>query len=271
MDERVRYRVIGALVIGSFILLISPIMLKKRAQMRQNHQQYSYYHPKSPVNHQNQQQKIVENWKKPLPIAHVALDKKPAVKNNVFDNERVSELPLSRVALKPQPAKIKRDSQVASLNQVASHLNPINQPKKAKPDDSSVKAAEKKSSVTPTVVQKKVSETTKAKPAKTLQVVKKTKIKPTINKKAPKKQMSKAVKPAYTVRVGAFSQPKNAQVLKKRLQGLGYHAFVEAVTKSKNQQLSIVFVGQVENRLKAEKLKKQLSVKTKLKGLVVKK
>jgi DedD protein len=70
----------------------------------------------------------------------------------------------------------------------------------------------------------------------------------------------------WVVQVGSFSNQTNADVLKKELQGKGYHVFTKAASDGKGSVR--VFVGPKLSRERADSLKIELEQKFKLKPFV---
>lgn len=69
----------------------------------------------------------------------------------------------------------------------------------------------------------------------------------------------------YTVQAGAFKNPKDAQILKRKLENKGYKAYIKKSTEGKNVKLFKVRTGEFSDREKAEsaalKLKKSEGLK----------
>lgn len=72
----------------------------------------------------------------------------------------------------------------------------------------------------------------------------------------------------WSVRLGSFSDSRNADALLQRLLGAGYRAYVRMIDSSRGQ-LSGVYVGPWVDRSRVERYKAELQEKFQLAGLVV--
>ncbi len=240
MDETIRYRIIGGVVILCFIALLLPILLKQRAIVLAENQKVPFYHPTAAVSEQLADNES-EDWQKPLPVAHVSINES---ESRLSTLEESKFIPIEKEQLSPPPVeRVAEEKPTTETVKLASTTN--NTQSKSYP----VKKVSIKAKAA-----KKVSQ--KPKQIKRLTLTKK-----------------KVVRPnqLYTVRLAAFKDQNNAMNLHKSLQKLGHKTFMRSKTNVDREKITFVFVGELNNKAEAENLKKQLLTKTQLKGLVVRK
>lgn len=251
MDETIRYRIIGAVVIVCFIAILSPIVLKQRAIVVAENKKVPFYHPVDAVSDDVAENEPTE-WEKPLSVARVSLDKRESTLSSL---DKVEFEPVDNTERKA----------ITSLNNEAQEGVQTTEPLIV--DNSS-----KEPTLTQLAEQKKVRPVAKKEPKTAPSAIKQKPIK-RVKMVTTAPQRKKVVKSSqvYTVRLAAFKDNNNALKLQKNLQKLGHSTFMRSKITHDRQKITFVFVGELNNKDEATNLQKKLLAKTQLKGMVVRK
>ncbi len=93
---------------------------------------------------------------------------------------------------------------------------------------------------------------------------------PVVVKEEKKAKVSAFKKPGWTLQLATFSQPKNAQALRKKLTKTGFNSYSKLLKDSSGKTRYQVFVGPELKKEKLMGIKKQLAAKLKLKDGIIK-
>lgn len=257
LNEKMKHRIIGLAVLLSIAAIFMPAIVKKSTQRSEREISLNLKLPQRPEYPQ-----ISENTQT------------EALKQDIAQLEDEIELSLeSDVADESSPVTIAKAepidlSVLSEEEQTILKDKPISTEMKAeRPVSPSVPPAEK-------ITTAKLQKPTDRPQNNPLQMaeMKRESIAAPKTSAPPKKQAKAAVKTKlagnYSVQLGSFSMPANANALVKHLKDQGFSAKVKKV-KTKKGYLYKVYVGNAVSRYEAEKLKNRLAENTKLSGFVV--
>lgn len=245
MDESVKHRIIGSIVLIVMVLSLAPILFHLPAQQSDTRK---FSDNIEPLTRENKLVEYEENWREPSAVATVNLDNEnlateeveaqPILKNVKFNHPAN---PIEKVENKSTPAKVVLPTPV--------------QPKVVQE-----KAVPSKSKAVKVV--KQAAHKPKAVAVKKAKLVKKPVKKPHATAKP---QITQG---AWVVQLASFTQHKNALELQNRLRKKGYTAFIRE-SRSKGKTLYRVCVGPEINQNRSKKLAANIQKDIRLAGIVV--
>lgn len=239
MDERVKHRIIGFIVIFALIAIITPILLKSTKPVWKSIQTSTTFQiphaklrrPKMVIEEKS------EEWKKPLKPAHVLL----TPETNQL-NETKSDT--NKVALSHEKPAIKKVSLISELQVIP----PL--PLKEKPIAHEVQKAPDKPKTKQTA---KVSFSHKP---------------PFLTELTQTKSHKKTTKRRYQVVLGTFKKQENVEALLKKLKIMGYKAHFRSVSTRKGVHYRQVILTQTYANKDTLKLLKLFNDKLHIRGVV---
>lgn len=259
MDERLKHRLVGVLVIVSIAAIFVPAIMKKSNQRFDSRHSIAIKMPPKPalpeVNVPKEQSmfqsikvahvEIAPVWDNPKPVAALAKAEPLSQMNEIRTKPTVvaREMPSMKDVL---PAKELPTAKVLPVKEVTL---------------ASQQAV--KGRITTPVKATKVA--VAVQPAKKAVNVAKTKVEP----KTIAKSKAAVVKAnLYSVQLATFSQQSNAISLVNRLKSKGFKAFFNK-TKNNNGTVYRVLVGRTDKKQQAQALQQQLASSVQLKGFIV--
>lgn len=239
MEERVKHRLTGVVVIVAIAIVFVPALMKKSSQHIEESVNFSVRLPDKPN----------------LPKVAVASESSllNSVKTVRLDKPiEVKEPPMVEMA--------KADS----ISETRSVLSPINLLSKNERDVASIPAESKAQE--PQKPINKVAKTEKIVPTVSVSAAR-----TVIQSKTVAKAIQNGIKKdTYAVQLAAFSQRNNAKLLVNRLQGKGFKASYDKVMSKNKGSYYRVIVGQLNQKQEAELLQKRLYSQLQLHGFVIK-
>lgn len=270
MDERMKHRAIGFIVIIAVMLIVAPVVIKSTEPVWHTlHRRGEFSMPKEkPRESVAEIKHAKEKWQAPKPVTTVNLDKARDLTLNLQPvkrlpiKTRLESLPtVSAVRLAKKPIKPVITHSVAKTVKPVVTIKPL-QLKKS-PVMKPVKPLTLKSKVIKPVVKKSVSHQVMAKP-RLIRVIS------AKNSRAVTESIAKASRPqqakSYRVQVAMMSSKQNADNLKARLHDLKLNAVIKTVTLKNKRTLYLVKLADSFSQQDAisakETINKQLHVKS---------
>lgn len=240
MDERVKHRIIGFIVIFALIAIVAPILVKTTKPVWKSIQTTTTFHiPNAKLRHPKMVVKDPPNeWTKSNRVAHISLDKSitSAILKETHKKVLETKVEVLRPSVLPSIKPAPKLSLVSELERIPDF------PKIEKIQHTKTLPLKLKKAVSPTV-KKKVKHAT---------------IRPT----------SVSKKKHYHVVLGAFNRSRNVGILLTRLKKMGYGAHTHKITTKNGKHYTQVILNQTYLRQDTGKIIKLFNDKLHILGVV---
>ncbi len=242
MDEKIKHRIVGFVVIFAVIALFAPLLFTTtKPAWRSIQEKTTFRIPKEPKKPEVVVKTPTIEWKKPLKVAHISLDDHPFKEGQAQKTKPNKTTKPRRTMMLVDKEALAREEKALML---AHHDTPI-------ASEPSKKMA---------LVRVIGDESTKLK----------TKTKPVVKRRRVKKATISKRPGHYRVQMASFSHAGNAKALVKKLKAMGYKAYIEKSTSQHGLPFSKVLVGRGIRKQDARKLVKTFEKAFHFKPIIVK-